>query len=231
MKKLCQKILYTIMAIQETLLRKRFELTMKSSMSNSTTKTVFNNGSRLTLSAKTEQNKQKVENNVAVILQKYQNNPEKLMEFMNSKGTKVCRIKNAEKILKIISEKEGLIYSQSGLKALFINILTQNGISLKSKTIFIVDEKPVDTYFMAHQFHIWYSMKTKLPGFDENTQKNLTKLINNTKDEDIKNLNLDEILALKEAIARDVEAINFTVKLAKNTEGSKKAMQKILTGG
>ena len=38
-------------------------------------------------------------------------------------------------------------------------------------------------------------------------------------------------MSLKEAIARDTDAINFVVELAKGSEGSKKALQKIKDGG
>ena len=37
--------------------------------------------------------------------------------------------------------------------------------------------------------------------------------------------------ALKEAIARDVDAINFVENIAKQNEGSQKAMKKLTDGG
>lgn len=38
-------------------------------------------------------------------------------------------------------------------------------------------------------------------------------------------------MALKEAIARDVDAIDFVQKIAKQNEGSQKAMKKLTDGG
>ena len=45
------------------------------------------------------------------------------------------------------------------------------------------------------------------------------------------NLNAEDIIALKEAIARDVDAINFVENFAKQNEGSQKALKKLTAGG
>ena len=49
-------------------------------------------------------------------------------------------------------------------------------------------------------------------------------------EEDISKLSLGEIIALKEAIARDVEAIDFVVNLSKEYDASKKLLKKLKSG-
>ena len=72
--------------------------------------------------------------------------------------------------------------------------------------------------------------KLNLPGFNAEAQNNFQKFLHSD-DSDIKLLSVEEILDLKEAIARDVEAINFIVDLAKSTTGSKNALKKMTAGG
>ncbi len=83
---------------------------------------------------------------------------------------------------------------------------------------------------MIQQFYKWYAKKLNLPGFEPETQDTLQKFLTSS-DEDIKNLSVEEILELKEAIARDVESIDFIVDMAKNTEGSQNALKKMTDGG
>jgi hypothetical protein len=96
--------------------------------------------------------------------------------------------------------------------------------------MFVLEDAPLDAYYTIQYFHKWYAMKLNLPGFDSESQQNFQKFLNSSNDEDMKGLSVDEILGLKEAIARDVEAINFVVDLAKSTAGAKNAMQKLQTG-
>ena len=96
--------------------------------------------------------------------------------------------------------------------------------------MFVMSKQPVDSYNTIQQFHKWYAMKLNLPGFDAEAQANFQKFLGSTSDNDIKALTVDEILALKDAIARDVEAINFVVELAKSTDGTRNAMGKITSG-
>ena len=70
----------------------------------------------------------------------------------------------------------------------------------------------------------------KLPGFDFMSQK-LFKISLNSDGSLFANLNLDEMTGLREAIARDREATEFALELAKNKEGSKNVIDKIKTDG
>lgn len=231
-----QKFIYFILSLQEKTLRKKLGRSFKGSYSNSTSKVAFNKACTLNLTSKTEKHKEKLKHDVAVVLKKYENNPEKLLKFVEKSGTYVYKIPYADKILKLLGHEEGFISKLSGAKALYLtislSILTgKRLISLKTKPMFVLRNLPVNSYFMIQQFHKWYAMKLDLPGFDTESQANFQKFLTSSTDEEIKALSIDEILGLKEAIARDVEAINFVVALAKGTDGSKSAMKKLVTGG
>ncbi len=197
---------------------------------NSTSKTVFGKGVTMTLNAETQKNIELVRKNVADIVNTCANNPEKLLQFAESKGTKVYKIDNADKILNIIKEEEGLITPLEGIEALYINIITNSGFSFKSKPMFIMRNGSIDPYYMVHQFYKWYAMEMKLPGFDFMSQK-IFKIYLNSDGALLSNLNLDEMIGLKEAINRDREATDFAIQLAKTMEGSKKVLKKMQKNG
>ena len=229
------KLTYFILSLQEKTLMKRLRRKLKSSSDSSRRR--FSNIASFELKTKAEQNKVKLENNVKSILSKYENNPKKLLKFIEKNGTKVYRIVFADKILNLIGCEEGFVQKTKGLKAFYLNIVVsvfageKFRFSFLTQPMFILRNLPVDPYYMIQQFHKWYAMKKDLPGFDAQAQENFQKFLNQNKDEKIKDLSVDEILGLKDAIQRDVEAINFVVELAKSTIGSKKALQKMKTGG
>lgn len=239
-----QKLLYSVLALQEKVLGKvlgkKLGRSHKSIYLNTTSKKVFAQAASLELTSKTEKNKVKLENDIKTILKKYENDPEKLLKFVQRSGTKVYKIPFANKILGLINYEEGLISKTEGFKGLYLNIIItllvgerinfQKINFFKTEPMFVLRESGLDNYCLIQQFHKWYAMKLNLPGFDAESQNNFQKFITSN-DEDVKLLNIEEILGLKEAIARDVEAINFIVNLAKSTTGSKNALRKITTGG
>lgn len=233
-----QRFMYWFLAIQEKILRKKLGRALKSSFVHSTTKTAFIGGNSLKLTVKTEQNKEKLKRDVELVLKKFQNDPEKLLKFVEKNGTPVYRIPYADKILQFIGYEEGMISELKGLKALYlgavVSLLAGKGIKItfKTKPMFVLRNMDVNPYYMIQQFHKWYAVKLDLPGFDAESQENFQKFLYNTNDDEgIKALTMDEILGLKEAIARDVEAINFVVALAKASSGAKNALNKMTAGG
>ncbi len=225
-----QKIIYFFLELQEKHLRKKLDKHLKTSSRNSTSKTVISSSVTMTLNSETEKNIELVKKNVTDIVAACDNNPEKLLAFIESKGTKVCKLDNADKILNVIKEEEGLITPLEGLEALYINSVTKSGLSLKSKAMFVLRNGEIDPYYMAHQFYKWYALQMNLPGFDFMSQK-IFKIYLNSDGAILSNLNLDEMTGLKEAINRDKEATDFALKLAKHIEGSKKVLKKIQDGG
>ena len=225
-----QKIIYFMLEMQEKTLRRRLSRHLKTSSRNSSSKTVVSSSVTMTLNSETEKNKELVKKNVEDIVKSCGDNPEKLLEYVKSKGTKVVKLDNADKILNVIREEEGLITSLEGLEALYINSITGSGFSLKSKPMFVMRNGEIDPYYMAHQFYKWYSLEMGLPGYDFMSQK-IFKIYLNSDGEILSNLTLDEMTGLKEAINRDKEATDFALSLAKHKEGSKKVLKKMQDGG
>lgn len=225
-----QKIVYYFLEKQEKALTKRLSKHLRTSSSNSTSKTVVSKGVTMTLNAETERNKDLVLKNVSDIIKGCNSDISKLLAFIESKGTKVIRLENADKILSAIKEEEGLITPLEGIEALYINTVTHSGFSLKSKPMFVMRNGQIDPYYMAHQFYKWYALQMKLPGFDFMSQK-IFKIYLNSDGAILSNLTLDEMTGLKEAIARDQEATTFALDLAKQKEGSKKVLEKMQDGG
>lgn len=225
-----QKIVYYFLEKQEKALAKRLSRHLRTSSSNSTSKTVVSKGVTMTLNAETERNKDLVLKNVSDIIKGCNSDISKLLAFIESKGTKVIRLENADKILSVIKEEEGLITPLEGIEALYINTVTHSGFSLKSKPMFVMRNGQIDPYYMAHQFYKWYALQMKLPGFDFMSQK-IFKIYLNSDGAILSNLTLDEMTGLKEAIARDQEATTFALDLAKQKEGSKKVLEKMQDGG
>ena len=225
-----QKIVYFFLEKQEKTLTKRLSRHLKTSSSNSTSKTVVSKGVTMTLNAETEKNKDLVLKNVSDIIKSCNNDISKLLAFIESKGTKIVRLDNADKILAVIKEEEGLITPLEGIEAFYINLVTNSGLSLKSKPMFVMRNGQIDPYYMAHQFYKWYALQMKLPGFDFMSQK-IFKIYLNSDGAMLSNLTLDEMTGLKEAIARDQEATTFALDLAKQKEGSKKVLENMQGGG
>ena len=225
-----QKIIYFFLEQQEKALSKKLHKHLKTSSTNSTSKTVLSKGITMTLSAETEKKKELVKQNVSDIVKACNNDPTKLLAFIESKGTKVVKLDNADRILAVINEEEGLVTPLEGFEALYINIVTESGFSFKSKPMFVMRNGEIDPYYMAHQFYKWYSLYMGLPGFDFMSQK-IFKIALNSNDTLLSELNLDEMTGLKEAIARDSEATNFALELAKSKEGGKKVLNKIKNDG
>lgn len=225
-----QQIIYYFLEKQEKALSKKLSKHLKNSSSNKTTKTIVSKDVTVTFNAETEKSKELVKKNVTDIIRSCNNDPTKLLNFIESKGTKVIKIDNADKILAVIKEEEGLITELEGIEALYINIITNSGFSLKSKPMFIMRNGQIDPYYMAHQFYKWYALNMGLPGFDFMSQK-IFKISLNSNGAVFSNLNLDEMTGLKEAIARDQEATSFALELAKSKEGSKNVIDKIKNDG
>lgn len=232
-----QNFIYWVLSLQEKILSKKLKRSFKQSYSHSTTKTVFSKGNSLKLTTLTEKNKEKLKNEVEIVLKNNGNDPAKLLEFVEKNGTPVYKIPFANKFLQLINYEEGLIGELKGAKAIYLSLVTSvlsgKGLKIKLTTepMFVIRNLQIDQYCMIQQFHKWYAMKLNLPGFDAESQENFQKFLDKADDDEIKSLSVDEILGLKEAIARDVEAINFVVSLAKATSGSQSALKKMSTGG
>ena len=219
--------------------KKRLEQTLNKlkpkTYTNSTTKTHVNASETMILSTQTEKILEAMDAEVKNIVKSCLTNPELLLKFVEQQGTPVYKIPYADKILSKINEEEGFITPLNGLKALYLNFMTgilaqkKLHISLKSREMFIMRNGDINIYYMLHQFHKWYGFKKNLPGYYEKSQELFKENLDNMSD--TKEMTVEEILALKEAIARDAQAADFVINLAKESSGAKKALDKIKNDG
>lgn len=228
---LLKKIIYFCLSIKEKRLAVRLDKHYQSSATNRTSKTVLDGNVKMTLTTETEKNKELVLKSVTEIVKGVQNNPYMLLAYIESHGTKVVKLANADKVLSVISEDEGLVCEQKGWGAFYLNVLTDEAFAMTSKPMFVLRDGEIEPYYMLHQFYKWFALHQGLPGFDFEAQRLFKKYLNAPDSNGLENLNLEEMTALKEAIDRDNEAIDFTVGYANSIDGSKNVLNKIKEDG
>lgn len=174
-------------------------------------------------------NKEKIEAIIKTFLNDKQG-VQKLFDYVKGAKTRVYKIKNAHKILAFVNEDEGFILPSKGFKAFYLNLILNKTIGFKTPEMFVLRSFNVNIYALCYQFYNWYCYKMNLSGFEEDTQaqfKNVFKICNSKK---IETLSYEEILNLKSAIKRDIEAIDFVMNLAKSNDMAKKNLAKIKKG-
>ena len=133
--------------------------------------------------------------------------------------------------------REVFISPISGLKAFYLNFFTallsekRLKFSFKPEAMFVLKDAEPSIYFILHQFYLWYGYTKGLPGYDEKSRSLLKAHIDVMSESDVNGMSVEEIIGLKEAIARDREAAEFVIQLAKESSGAKKALEKMQQGG
>ncbi len=204
---------------------------------SSTTKHSMNVSCTLKISAETDKKKNEINEELRNIVNQYINTPEKLIQYIQLQGIKVYKLRNADKILEKIGEEEGFLTPLKGFKALFLNIILKIAfkdsidINFSTKEMFIFNLESTEIYTIARALHKYYGYKNKLPGYDYKSQKIFKKVYKKSKNHTspFGGCTINDMYACKEAIARDLESINFTIALSVEYERSKKALEKIST--
>ena len=185
----------------------------------------------LKFSSKFDDRKKIVEEKIEKLVQKAQNNPYRLIRYIEKQGTAVYKIKNANKILNLINETEGFIPPKKGFKAAYLNAILNHKLSFNLKECFIMRDIEIDPYYAIYHFYGWFTFKAGFAGYEYEAQEKFKKLkLSSDKTEDIDNFSISDILDVKEAIRRDIEAINFVIRIARNKDGAKEAFEKMLKG-
>lgn len=231
MNELLKKIKYFFLAMQEKDLQEKLKKTTKKSFINKTSKKIIAGADDLIFNSETLKIIDEVKENVSAIVKKTNCNPDELLSYVKAAKTPIYKLANADKILNLIKEEEGLIYEKRGLEALYLNIMTGQGMGLKSSVMFVLRDGVVDKFYMLHNFYRWYSLKSGLPGFEYNVQRNFKTFLFDNSDDVMKRFSMEEIISLKEAIARDQEATAFVLEYTKQVDGSKKVIEKIKNDG
>ena len=194
----------------------------------------INSACTLKLSSETENKKKQINENLKNLIKKYIDSPEKLIQYIKLHGIKVYKIKNASILLSKIGEEEGFLTPLKGWKALLINLVIgilveeKFNFKLSTKEMFIFNNGETEIYTIARALHKYYGFKNKLPGFDYKSQEIFKKVYGSVHNKQ-KNvltdcISLKDMYACKEALARDLESINFTISLSVEYERAKKAL-------
>lgn len=184
----------------------------------------------LLLNSKNNQIIKNTKETVKKIIKKNLKTPENLLKYMEKSGTKIVKIKNADKILSFVGEQEGFILPKCGFEGLYLNLILNKKFSRKSPEMFVLRDLPLNIYALSHQFHKWYSYKQNLPGFDNSTVEKFKHIYDFENPNNVSKLSFKEIMGLKEAIKRDKEAIELVLELSREQEGTRVGLNKIKNG-
>lgn len=187
-------------------------------------KTTINNAASLEFSSKVEDLKAEVEKISLKIVKKYFGDADKTLKILEKKGVRVYKIHFAGKILKYINEKQGFLTPLRGFKGFYINFIVslicdkKLVFNTKSNGMFVFSAKSIDTYFLASQVYRFVAFRKKMPGFEYEVQEKFKKIYKTPNEKNFSKLTAGDIFALKEAIARDVESVDFAMKLHQENE-------------
>ncbi len=232
-ERLSIKIFNYIYKKQQENHKKRMEKLKKDILSNNICagKKIHNtNGATLTLDNNSTTEKEINDKKLEVMIKSFLSEPKKFFDYIEGAKTPVYVVKGAKKILEKINEFEGFIYPKKGFSALYLNLILNKKIAFKTPEMFVVSSFNINPYASAYQFYIWYCYKMNLSGYEESSQKNFKKVFAICESDRINSLSYGEVLGLKSAIRRDIEAIEFVQKLARNNAMSKKNLEKIKQG-
>ena len=226
------KIFDFVYKFQEVKHKKRMEKLNKKMLSGNICgeKHVAINGATLSLKNETYEKDKANQEKIEKIIEKYINQPEKFFDYIKGAKTPIYKIKNADKILAKIGEFEGFILPKKGLKALYLNLILNKKIAFKTQEMFVLRSGELNTYAFIYQFYNWYCYKMKLSGFEVQTQEQFKKVFEICETSKIDSLTYEEVLSLKSAIKRDIEAIDFVKRIVQKFSLAKENLEKIKQG-
>lgn len=223
-----KNLIYFLLSLQEKILKYRLSKTL-GVKNTSKRKRHYSNGCTLDLNSMAELEKQQLEEEINLILKQYNYEPKKILEYIEGQGTKVYFVEKASKLLNPIGENEGFISPATGSLALYLSLATEKKPSFKTNEMFILSKGEINKYYFIYHFYNWFAFKHNIAGLDAELQKLLKKYLFG--EGDTKELQLAEIYKLKDAIKQDKASIEFVVKLCRNYDGAKQALDKMKNDG
>lgn len=226
---LFKNILYSIFSLQEKFLTRKLHKTL-GIKNSSKRKKYYSEGCLLSLDLMADGEKQKIEEELLLILKSSNYDPLEVLEYIKKHDTKVFYIESS-KSLHAIGENEGFIYPQKGSKALYLSLLTGQGVKFKTDAMFLLSKGEINKYYFIYHLYNWYAFKHNISGMDYDSQELLKKYLFNPSEEDFSKLQLEDIYKLKDAIKQDKASIEFVFKLCQRYEGAKNALEKLKDNG
>ena len=181
----------------------------------------FGKGCHLDIKAQAEAQINAVKTKAFELVNLYNKSTLGLINHIEKKGYLVTKNHYAKKLLKPFDEKPGFIWEAKGLKALYINIITGNGLKFNSKPMFILEDTNIQITEFLHDFYLWLAMDMGLPGFEPETRKLFIRYFIKGDDSLLNNIQIKQMLMLKDAVSRDKEAIEFVIDFEKINKTSK----------
>jgi len=215
--------------MQEKFLRSRLNRTV-GIKNKSKRKRIYGNGYLLSLETLADDEKNKMEGELILILKNSNYEPEKLLEYIRKQGTNVYYIDNP-KLLYSIGENEGFLYPQKGSKAMYLSAIAYKKLKFKTSEMFLLSKGEINKFYFIYHFYNWYAYKHGISGMDADSITMLNKFLFNATEEEIAKLQLADIYKLKDAIKQDKASIEFVFKLCRDMEGAQKAFGKLLDKG
>lgn len=226
---LFKNIVLFILSVQERMLTRSLNKTL-GAKNTSKRKKYFQDGCLLSLDSLADGDKQRMEEELALILKSSNYEPLEVLKYIEAHGTRVFYIDSA-KSLHSVGENEGFIYPQKGYKAIYLSLLTEKRFAVKTNEMFILSKGEINKYYFIYHFYNWYAYKHGIAGMDTESQELLKKYLFNSSDEDFSKLQLADIYKLKDAIKQDKASIEFVFRLCQQYEGAKKALEKLKDSG
>ena len=210
----------------------------ENSSENKLKKTYITEHEDLTLSSKAKKISEQINVLANNLVKASMNDCSGLLAIMQSGNVKIIVTQSLKLPMAILGYEEGLIPSHCSIKAFLLSICiklftkTNIRISFELPDLFITSKKKLEFYFLAHQFYHFLSYKNNLPGYDYKTFSLFTSLMHtkNTSNISFRNMSLDKMLALKDIMERDKEAIDFVQTFARENIGAKNCVDEILSG-
>ena len=183
----------------------------------------------LNFSCELNKEKEKAKEEIRNLAKKNLNEIKNLLIYAEKEGAKTYYIKNASLKLKPIKESVGFIFPKTGLNALYLSFLTRKKISFKTSEMFVFEDEDLKMADVIYNFYKWYFFNKKIEGYFENSSY-LVKNIDELEKINFENLNLEQVIDLKQAISADREGMEFVINFIKETSGIKNAYNVLKEG-
>ena len=223
-----KNIIYFILSMQEKILTNRLKRTIGAKSLKR--KEYFTSGCLLSLDSIADSEKNKMEEELALILKTANYEPIEVLKYIKNHGTDVFYIDNLN-LLKSVGINDGFLYPLKGFKAMYLSSIVSKKLCFNTKEMFVLSTGEINKYYFIYHFYNWYAFKHGIEGLDTESFELLNKYLYNAKDDDIDSLQLSDIYKLKNAIKQDKAAIDFVIKLCQQQETTKKTLDKIKNSG
>ena len=220
-----KKVLFFIYNIQNNFLKFKLDKTINYKQT-SKSKKFYSKGCFVCIDCVAKEERLQLEEELFNILKKYEFNPDLLLSFLQNQNVLVIKNTYKSKFLKFINEKEGFILPQTGLNALFLSFCLNKKIALKTQPMFLLSEGEINKFFFIYHFYNWFMFKNGIEGIDASAYSLLNKYLSD--DADTKELQLAEIIKIKDAIKQDKAAIDFVLNICQRIETLKNAHEKLV---